>query len=152
MRTSTFAVGLILAIILSGLLGGFIGYSVKGYKTITTTSTSTVTTSVNATTNTGPSSMQGVVTGIVTVEGQTVSNLSEYDLVFVRLCAGRTSACPTTLVSIYPSGHYSALLDPGNYTVSSLYPSCPWAGCSSAFPSKEVTVIGGMQVVFNIDV
>ena len=146
-----FAVVLILAIILSGLVGGFIGYSVKGYTTITTTSTSTVTISVSATTNTGQSSMQGVVTGMVTVEGQTVSNLSDYDLVFVRLCMGLTSSCPTTLVSIYSSGHYSALLDPGNYTVSSLFPSCPWAGCSSAFP-KEVTVTGGMQVVFNIDV
>jgi hypothetical protein len=145
-RTSTVAVGLILAIILSGLAGGIIGYSAKGNATVATTNTSTVTSSVSATTS---SEMQGVVTGIVTVEGQTApTNLSDYALVFVLQCSAEP-ACPVSLASIYPSGHYSILLNPGNYTVSWLIPSCRWVGCSSAFPQK-VTVVGGMQVVLNI--
>jgi hypothetical protein len=147
MKSSMVAAGLILAIIVCGLAGAVIGYSLKGSATVTTTSTSTVTTSVSASTS---SEIQGIVTGIVTVEGQTEpSNLSSYALVFVRQCSPGPN-CPISLASIYPTGHYSILLNPGNYTVSWLFPFCPWAGCSSALPQK-VTVVGGMQVVLNID-
>ena len=147
MRTSTVATGLILAIVVSGLAGGFVGWSMKGRTTVATTRTSIVTSSVNASTSSG---MQGIVTGIVTVEGQTApSNLSGYALIFVLQCPVEP-ACPVNLVSIYPTGHYSTLLNPGNYTVSWLVPSCRWAGCSSAFPQR-VTVVGGMQTVLNIN-
>jgi hypothetical protein len=143
MKKSTIALGLALAIILSGLAGGFIGYSVKGNAVVTTTSTSTVTTSVGA-----HSEVQGIVTGEVMIEGQTApSNLSNYALVFVPQCSVGP-ACLATIAEIYPTGHYSILLNPGNYTVTGLFPSCEWAGCSSAFPQK-VTAIGGMQVVLN---
>jgi hypothetical protein len=141
------AAGLVLAIVVSGLAGAEVGYSLKGSATVTTTSTSTVTTSVSETTS---SEIQGIVTGIVTVEGQTASsNLSNYALVFVPQCSLGPN-CLTSLANIYPTGHYSILLNPGNYTVFWLFPSCSWAGCSSAFPQK-VTVVGGMQVVLNID-
>jgi hypothetical protein len=119
----------------------------KGNATVTTTSTSTVTSSASVSAS---SEMQGIVTGIVTVQGQTASsNLSDYALVFVLQCPAKPT-CPVSLVSIYPTGHYSALLNPGNYTVSWLVPFCMWAGCSSAFPQR-VTVVGGMQTVLNIN-
>jgi len=139
--------GLIIAIIVSGLAGALTGYSLKGSATVTTISTSTITTSVSATAS---SEIQGIVTGIVTIEGQAApSNLSSYALVFVPQCSPGPN-CPVSLASIYPTGHYSILLNPGNYTMSWLFPSCPWAGCSSAFPQK-VTVVGGMQVSLDID-
>jgi hypothetical protein len=147
MRPSAVIAGLILAIVVSGLAGGFIGYSMKENETVTTTTTSTFSSSASASTS---SEIQGIVTGIVTVQGQTASSdLSDYALVFVLQCPSEP-ACPVNLVSINPTGHYSTLLDPGNYTVSWLVPSCRWAGCSSAFPQR-VTVVGGMQTVLNIN-
>ena len=146
MRASI-AAGLIIVIIVSGLTGAWVGYSSKGGATETTTLTSIVTTSVSSTTS---SEEQGIVTGIVTVEGQSApSNLSSFALVFVPKCSSGSN-CQVTLAYIYPTGHYSILLNPGNYTVFWLYPSCQWAGCSAAFP-QEVAVVGGMQVVLNFD-
>jgi len=144
MRASTVAVELILAVLLSGLVGSLIGSSQKVNTTVTATSTLTVTTSVGA-----GSEVQGIVTGSVTIGGQTISNMSGYGIVFVPKCSAGTT-CPATIAEIYPTGHYSILLNPGNYTVTGLFPSCKWAGCSSAFPQK-VSVGAGMQVVFNID-
>jgi hypothetical protein len=75
--------------------------------------------------------------------------MSLYSLVFKPLpCSG--GSCQSSLASIYPTGHYSALLAPGNYTMW-LYPSCKWSGCASAF-QHPVTVIGGQQIVLNIDI
>jgi len=53
--------------------------------------------------------------------------------------------------TIAPSGHYSILLAPGNYTITGLSPSCNWGGCSSSFP-KPVVVEGGQQLIVNVDV
>jgi len=146
MRPSMIA-GLILVVVISGLAGAFAGSSLEGNTTVTATITSTVTTSVSESTY---SELQGIVTGTVTIEGQTSpSNLSSYALVFLPHCSSGPN-CQATLAGIYPTGHYSILLNPGNYTVVWLYPSCPWAGCPAAFPQK-VAVTGGMQIVLDIE-
>lgn len=147
MRTSrTVAAGLIVVIILSGLMGGFIGYSVKGNKTITIVTTSSV--SINGSTE----EQEGIVTGVVTVHEQTPSNISLYSVVFIpSVCLG--NVCPGdqgSLAPIYPTGSYSALLAPGRYTVW-LYPSCKWDECDTTFP-QMVTVKADQQIVLNIDI
>ena len=104
-------------------------------------------------------SIQGIVTGYVTAgpsqpvcsENQTCNeDMSGYSLVFVALCGG-PSSCQTESAPLNSAGHYSILLPPGDYSVTGLEPSCPWMGCSSAFP-KSVTVQGGMQEVLNIGI
>ncbi len=110
---------------------------------------------------TGGSAIQGVVTGYVTVgPAQPVCqanqscnvNVTGYSLVFVATCAGPAHSCSPVLAALSPSGHYSILLPPGEYSVTGLSPSCSWVGCPAAFP-KTVTVAAGMQVVvdFSID-
>lgn len=78
-------------------------------------------------------------------------NMSGYSLAFSPECTGEPGTCEPLMAGIAPGGHYSILLDPGNYTVTGLYPSCPWTGCAAAFP-KTIEVIGGMQVVYNFDI
>lgn len=112
-----------------------------------------------ASTSSTTSVMDGVVTGYVTAgpsqpvcsTGQScIVNMSEYSLVFTPQCGGHV-ACIVSTAPLSASGHYSALLPPGIYTVSGLYPSCPWMGCTTAFP-KTVTVEGGVQAVLDIQI
>jgi len=126
--------------------------------TMTTTTTSSRMTSGSSTTSSEP--MQGIVTGYVTVgPSQPVcsvnqncsENMTGYGLVFTPQCEGQASECRPSVAPLSPSGHYSVLLPPGNYSVVGLSPSCEWLGCASAFP-KVVTVEGGVQLVFNVDI
>jgi len=78
-------------------------------------------------------------------------NTTGYSLVFTPQCSIASSTCQPVKAELGPGGHYSVLLLAGEYTVSGLYPSCLWEGCSSTFP-KTVTVEGGMQLVLNIDI
>lgn len=105
------------------------------------------------------SSIQGIVTGYVTagpsqpvcyVNRPCDENMSGYSLVFTPQCLGSPN-CQARMAELSPGGHYSILLPPGNYSVTGLYPSCGWMGCASAFP-RTVTVEGGMQLVFNVNV
>lgn len=116
------------------------------------------TTTQNSSTTTEPST-QGVVIGYVTVgPSQPVcyvnqpcdENMSGYSLLFTPQCPG-SSSCQVRMAGLSQSGHYSITLPPGNYSVAGLYPSCKWMGCSSAFP-KTVSVEGGMQLVFNVNI
>jgi hypothetical protein len=109
---------------------------------------------------TSSSGIQGIVTGYVTVgpsqpacsTNQTCNeNMSGYSLVFTPQCTGSPANCQASKAVLSPGGHYSVLLPAGTYSVTGLYPSCTWMGCHSTFP-KEVTVVGGMQLVFNIDI
>ncbi len=113
------------------------------------------------TSTTDGSAVQGVVAGYVTVgPAQPVCqanqscnvNMTGYSLVFAVTCTGQAQSCSPVLAALSPSGHYSVLLPPGDYSVTGLSPSCSWVGCPTAFP-KTVTVVSGMQVVvdFNID-
>jgi hypothetical protein len=122
----------------------------------TAVTSSTTTTSSGTISNSG---IQGIVTGYVTVgpsqpvcsENQSCNeNMSGYSLVFTSQCSG-SSSCLASKAVLSPGGHYSILLPAGNYSVTGLYPSCNWMGCSSAFP-KMVAVEGGMQLVFNVDI
>ena len=129
------------------LSGAYVTFTQNG----SATPTSSTTTSA---------SIQGVVTGYVTVgpsqpvcpvnQNCTV-NMTGYSLVFEQQCAGSASDCPKEVAQLSPGGHYSILLPPGEYTVTGLLPSCGWLGCASAFP-RTVTVQGGMQLVFNVDI
>jgi hypothetical protein len=118
------------------------------------------TTTQTSSTTTADSGIQGVVTGYVTVgpsqpvcsANQTCNeNMSGYSLVFTPQCSESPSNCQARTAELSPSGHYSILLPAGNYSVTGLYPSCNWMGCSSAFP-KTITVEGGMQLVFSVDI
>lgn len=106
--------------------------------------------------------MQGIIAGTVTVgPSQPVcspnqactEDLTGYSLVFSSRCGTSSASCQERefTASIAPSGHYSILLTPGNYTITGLSPSCSWAGCSSSFP-KAVTVEGGQQLIVNVSV
>jgi len=112
--------------------------------------------SSSSTTNSG---IQGIVTGYVTVSpsqpncpaNQTCDvDMTGYSLVFTPQCVGQ-SGCTPVLAPLSPGGHYAALLSPGNYAVTGLSPSCQWVGCASAFP-QTVSVVGGMQLVFNVEI
>jgi len=70
---------------------------------------------------------------------------------FVPNCTGTSETCKSQMAALAPSGHYSILLNPGNYTVTGLYPSCPWLGCAATFP-KTITVLAGTQIVYNFDI
>lgn len=103
-------------------------------------------------------SIQGVVTGLVTVgpsqpicsanQSCTV-DLSGYSLEFTSTCG--VASCQTFLATISPSGHYAILLSPGQYSITGIVPSCNWLGCSSAFP-RTVEVTGGSQLVVDISI
>ena len=113
----------------------------------------------------GPSSttsstlIQGIVVGYVTVgpsqpncptNQPCTEDMGGYSLVFAFQCPSAPD-CKSMAAVLSPAGHYSILLDPGNYTVTGLSPSCGWPGCSTAFP-RGVTVQGGSQIVVNFDV
>ncbi len=112
-----------------------------------------------STSTTSNTQIQGVVTGYVTVSPSQPNcstnqscnvNMSGYSLVFTPQCSS-SSSCGPILAQLSPSGHYSVLLSPGDYTVTGLSPSCQWSGCASAFP-RTVTVEGGVQLVFNVNI
>ena len=120
------------------------------------------TSSVETNSATSSLAISGVVTGLVTVgpsqpvcsPNQSCSvNLTGYSLIFASQCSSSSPSCQvqTFLVPIYQSGHYSALLPAGNYTVSGMEPSCSWMSCSSEFP-KSITVEGGMQLEFDVSI
>ncbi len=144
MRNAAVAALLVVAILV-GAGGGYLAGS--GNRLISTSvSTTTVTTT---TTSVGTSfEAQGVVSGVVTVGGQVPANISLYSVTFKP--SPCTGSCLVSLVSIYPSGHYSALLTPGNYSMG-LDPSCKWSGCAKAF-QNPVTVGSGQQIVVNVDI
>ena len=117
-------------------------------------------TSVPSSSTTTSTGMQGIVTGYVTVgpsqplcqvDQPCTVNMTGYSLVFTPKCPVASSLCQPTRAQLGPGGHYSILLPAGEYTVSGLYPSCTWMGCSSAFP-KTVAVESGMQLVYNVDI
>ena len=106
--------------------------------------------------STSDSTIQGIVAGIVTVgpsqpvcsQNQSCTeDLTGYSLVFSPQCGIPSTSCQKEnfIASIAPSGHYSILLAPGNYTITGLSPSCNWVGCSSSFPEAAV-VKGGQQL------
>jgi len=126
---------------------------------IETTSTSFSSYQSSTSTSSGLSSpaMEGVVTGYVVASpsqpacpsGQSCDeNMTGYELVFTAQCG--SSTCQSQMAPLNPAGHFSILLAAGSYTVTGLSPSCPWTGCSAAFP-QTVTAVGGMQVEFNVD-
>ncbi len=143
------AIGVVVLVVAAG---AYLGPATTGQ-----TSSTTGTTTGSSTT----SGMQGVVTGYVVVgpsqpvcsENMSCNvNMSGYSIIFTPQCNQATSSCQPSMAPLSPSGHYSILLQAGNYSVTGLSPTCQWMGCSSAFP-KNVTVEGGMQVEldFNID-
>jgi hypothetical protein len=146
-----------------GTTGGFVSIIVivllaGAYLNFTSNSGTIVTQS--SSTTTASSGIKGVVTGFVTVgpsqpvcrANQTCNeDLSGYSLVFVSQCPGSQSNCQIIKAELSPSGHYSILVPAGNYSVTGLSPTCSWMGCSSAFP-KTVTVQGGMQLVFDVNI
>ncbi len=73
--------------------------------------------------------------------------MTGYSVIFTPQCAG----CQSQTAALNPAGHYSILLPPGSYAVTGLDPSCPWVGCSTAFP-QPVTVVGGMQVELDVQI
>lgn len=110
----------------------------------------------------GPTSslIQGVVTGFVTVgpsqpscpSGQSCDvNMSGYSILFEPSCLGTEAPCKVMSAALSQSGHYSILLDPGDYSVTGLSPSCGWLGCSTAFP-ESVIVQSGVQTVLNFQI
>ncbi len=110
----------------------------------------------------GQSTVKGIVAGIVTVGPSQPScpasqsctvDITGYSLQFSSECPNPPTSCSTQTYSavVSPSGHYSILLSPGNYTIVGLSPSCSWPGCSSAFP-RQVTVEPGNQLIVNVDV
>ncbi|MCL4518588.1 MAG: hypothetical protein M1587_05250 [Thaumarchaeota archaeon] len=146
-KTSYGILGLITIFIILLLFGSYVGYGLGGSGTTTSQTTSSV--------------MKGVVTGYVTVgpskpvcqanESCTV-DLTGYSMEFTSTCpTGAQCQIETSLAPISPSGHYSILLEAGKYSVTGLSPSCVWLGCSATFP-QTVTVEGGMQLVFNVNI
>lgn len=155
MASRTYPSGTIAAILVVTVLAGAgAGYFAGSYRQLASTSLSTTTITTTTTSVSAISSCeaQGIVTGIVSVGGQTPANISLYSVRFdPLLCSG--GSCQRgqgSLAPLYPSGHYSALLAPGNYTMR-LYPSCKWSGCTTAF-QHPVRVMSGQQIVLNIDI
>jgi len=140
----------VLIVVIAILAGVYLNSTLNSGATVTKTSSTIITSS----------GIQGIVTGYVTVgpsqpvcsANQTCNeNMSGYSLVFTPQCSGSSSNCQVSRAVLSPGGHYSILLPAGNYSVTGLYPSCNWMGCSSAFP-KTVAVEGGMQLVFNVNI
>jgi hypothetical protein len=122
--------------------------------------TTTVTQQSSSSSSATSSVIQGVVTGYVTagpakpvcsVNQSCDENMSGYSIVFTPQCPGSAGSCQAVTAPLSYAGHYSILLPPGAYTVTGLSPACKWMGCSTAFP-KIVTVEGGMQLVFNVQI
>jgi len=122
-------------------------------------------TTQTTTSSSSSSNIDGIVTGYVTVgpsqpvclQNQSCNvNIGGYGLEFTLLCQGE-STTPTSCqnlnytAEISPSGHYSALLPAGTYSITGMSPSCIWQGCSSTFP-KTVVVEGGNQLVLNLNI
>jgi hypothetical protein len=144
------SVVLVLVVALALSVGAYVSYQ----------SSSTTATTHSSTATTASTGIDGVVTGYVTVgpsqssctAGQQCNeNMTGYSLVFTPQCTAGSSDCQARTAALTSWGHYSILLPAGNYSVTGLYPSCSWVGCSSAFP-KTIAVEGGMQLVFNVDI
>jgi hypothetical protein len=139
---------LLVVVLFAGAGAGYLAESL-GQGVSTSTFTKTLTTTTTFVSGSSSSQAQGIVTGTVSVGGQTPANISQYSLGFKPApCPG--GSCQSSLVPIYPSGHYAALLAPGNYLLW-LYPSCNWSGCAAAF-QNPVTVASGQQIVVNLDI
>jgi hypothetical protein len=143
--------GLIVVATIVAIFAAYIGFGSPG---------STGTSSSISSSETTTSQIQGIVTGYVTVgPSQPVCpanqscnfNLTGYSLVFTSVCSGSSCQVQTFLAPLSPSGHYSILLYPGEYSVTGLSPSCSWMGCSATFP-QSVIVVGGSQLVMNFNV
>jgi hypothetical protein len=150
MKSSIVFATMVLLVIAAVLAGSGLNSAMHSGTTATQTSPTT----------TSSSGIQGIVAGYVTVgpsqpvcsANQTCNvDVSGYGLTFTPQCPRPSSNCQASMAALSPSGHYSILLPPGNYSVTGLYPSCPWLGCSSVFP-KTVEVEGGMQLVLNINI
>ena len=148
-------VGFIPIIAIALLVGGYLSFALISGTTESSSTTTIAQTSTSTTTN---SVIQGVVTGYVTVgpsqpvcsaNQSCTEDMTGYSIVFSLQCP--TNLCYSSQATLSPSGHYSILLPPGNYSVSGLEPSCKWMGCSTSFP-QTVTVLGGMQLVFNVNI
>jgi hypothetical protein len=124
------------------------------------------TSSASSSLTTSESTVKGVVAGYVTVgpsqpacgpNQSCTEELSGYSLEFASQCpttsTGPSAACEVQVFGapIAPSGHYSILLPPGNFTIIGLSPPCSWVGCSSTFP-KTVNVVAGQQLIVNVDI
>ena len=140
--------GLIVVLAILLFFGAYVGFSSPTPTSQTTTSETT-------------SQIQGIVAGFVTVgpsqplcsENQSCNvDLTGYSLKFTSVCSGSPSCqVQSYLAQLSPAGHYSILLYPGAYSITDLVPSCSWMGCSAAFP-QTVTVVGGSQLVVNINI
>jgi len=147
-------VAIVLVASLLYLMPGIIGHS--------------VTSSSSSSSSTSQSTVQGILTGYVTVgpsqpacnanQSSCTENLSGYSLDFALNCGmaalpSSSTSCEESTFSaqIAPSGHYSILLAPGNYTITGLSPSCSWVGCASSFP-ESVVVEAGHQLVVNVNI
>ena len=149
------ALGFIVLIVTLIIFGAYLAYVIAPG----TSSSTTTTTSSSETT----SVMSGVVVGYVTVspsqpnctQNQTCTvDLTGYSLEFTLQCTSSSTSCQsatTSLAQFGPNGQYSILLPAGYYLISGLSPSCPWLGCSSAFP-KSVVVQGGMQISVDVNI
>jgi hypothetical protein len=127
------------------------------------TTTSKTSSSWSSTSTTSSSGPDGIIAGYVTVgpsqpvcsanESSCNVDLTGYSLRLSSVCPASSASCEVQnfSASIAPSGHYSVLLAPGNYTITGLSPSCSWVGCSSAFP-KAVAVEAGQQEVVDVTV
>jgi hypothetical protein len=153
---------LIVVLLVVIVLGATLFYSIM------LASTNHSTTSSSSSSSTQQSTIQGIVAGYVTVgpsqptcsanQSSCTEDLSGYSLEFTSQC-GTTSGASSSAscreltygAQIAPSGHYSILLSPGNYTITGLSPSCSWVGCSSAFP-ESVAVESGQQLVVNVNI
>lgn len=136
--------GFVVVVVILICFGGFVAY----------VSPPTSSTSSSSSSN----SIKGIVTGFITVgpsqpscsaNQSCIVNLSGYSLQFILVC--QAASCQSYLATIAPSGHYSILLAPGQYSIAGLVPSCNWVGCLSTFP-LTVEVVGGSQIVVNINI
>jgi len=148
---STAIAAVIFAVLVGASLFYFATLSGAGHSTTSSSSPSS-----------SASTIQGIIAGTVTVgpsqpacspNQPCTEDLTGYSLVFSPQCGTSSTSCQEQnfTAPIAPSGHYSILLAPGNYTITGLSPSCSWVGCSSSFP-KAVVVEGGQQLIVNINV
>jgi len=153
---------LIVIVIVAVILIAFLSYFLM------TAGTDHSVTSNSSSSSAMQSEVQGIIAGYVTVgpsqpvcsanQSSCTEGLSGYSLLFSPQCgtaggASSSSSCEESTYSapIGPSGHYSVLLAPGNYTITGLSPSCSWVGCASSFP-ESVVVEAGQQLIVNINI